>query len=96
MPEIACDGLWGDGPLELAEVPISAALEDRIIAWAEWNRSLDEQAWVESGETELHWERMPGAPVAAFNAEAHAIGATLRDELPDWKIHVAEVDAWLR
>ena len=96
MPDIIGKGLWADGPVDLDTLPISAELKARILAWSEWNDELDGDAWARSDETEMHWERMPGAPVEAFNAEAKAIGEKLRAELPDWEIVVVEVDSWLR
>jgi hypothetical protein len=95
MAEALGEGLWDSGPVDLDTLPISAPLTARIRAWAEWHEQLDAEAWRKSDETELHWERMPGAPVAAFNREAHAIADALRAELAGWDIEVVEIDSWL-
>ena len=101
---IASDGLChSDGAHDCADsLPISRALIERIERWSAWHDDEEDKAWGQPpskgmGGDLLHWEQHPGAPTAAFNAEARAIGHALKAELPpDWTVLVADIDGWLR
>lgn len=78
MGEYCCDGLWQqDGsPASADDLPISAGLRQRLLAWAERYNAYD----VPPEPTSLPFD------MEAFAVEGLAIACAIKAELPDWTV----------
>ncbi|PHY94263.1 hypothetical protein CSR02_06290 [Acetobacter pomorum] len=78
MGEYVCDGLWQqDGcPACADDLPISAELRQRLLAWAERYNAYDVPPEPTS----------PPFDMEAFATEGLAIACAIKAELPDWTV----------
>jgi hypothetical protein len=78
MPEYTSTGLWNTqgANLEESEVPMSAALLNRLRAWCAWYERNDEHLPMPDRKFDLD----------AFSAEGLKIAQALKAELPDWTV----------
>lgn len=76
------------------ELPISEALQARILALADWYDAEDRRRPFEPPP--FYWEQFPDAPVAAFNAKAREVARDLFAELKDWTVVYCDIDDWCR
>ena len=77
MCDFCADPVWDrEGvPAELADLPVSESLQERLRAWQEW---YEREADAIDGR--------PTFDVASFASEGHALAREVKSALPDWTI----------